>query len=226
MESVQSSAKRLKFCEFTTDAKPQTTTVGEKAPYSAPGIPVQKGHRESTVGWPHECMQLSRRDLLIAISAVVFGIVCGILIGARLSSRAPAYPVASVPGVTGIPVTVTAPRPVITPVPTPVPYPVRTGYASKPFPVTAWVSPGRMAYDSYPTLYVKTKPGASCEADVVYSTGYASVSFPDSTYYTADSKGMMTFRWHEETIGNSGRAYVHCEQGTKTQTVRASFQVD
>jgi hypothetical protein len=39
------------------------------------------------------------------------------------------------------------------------------------FSVTAYVSPNPVSFGAYPTLYARSTPGASCSAQVVYSTG-------------------------------------------------------
>lgn len=92
------------------------------------------------------------------------------------------------------------------------------------FGVKAWVSPSSMSYDAYPTLYARTSPGAKCSASVVYSTGRTPVSFPYVTE-RANRKGMGSWAWQEETIGNSGVANVTCHFRNATKTVQTGFSV-
>ncbi len=93
-----------------------------------------------------------------------------------------------------------------------------------PLLVTAWVTPSAMSHDAYPTLVARTVPGTRCTADVVYSTGYAPVSFTGNLE-RANRQGMVKWPWHEETSGTGGRAYVVCRRGQQTQVGLAGFQV-
>lgn len=106
-----------------------------------------------------------------------------------------------------------------TPVKAPTPAPASSGFF-----VQAYVSPSSMSYDSYPTLYAKTLPGAQCSASVVYSTGRSPVSFPGG-FETAGGSGMVSWSWHEETEGNGGTAEVDCTYHGQDKTAEASFSV-
>ncbi len=75
--------------------------------------------------------------------------------------------------------------------------------------VQASVAPATMPYDAYPILSARSIPGATCAADVVYSTGYAPVSFAGYPQ-TVGASGIVRWGWHEMTKGDSGRATVRC----------------
>ncbi len=96
--------------------------------------------------------------------------------------------------------------------------------AARPFTVKAWVSPDAMPYDAYPTLYVKSVPGATCSASVVYSTGRSPVSF-DGYAQKLSASGVVQWSWHEETKGDGGTATVDCTYRGQERGVDASFSV-
>jgi hypothetical protein len=106
------------------------------------------------------------------------------------------------------------------PLPKPAPRPSTGGSLS----VRAYVVPSTMSYNAYPTLYAKTKPGASCSATVVYSTGRSPVSF-DGSARSVGSSGTVSWSWHEETSGSGGTARVMCSFRRQTKTATASFSV-
>jgi len=82
----------------------------------------------------------------------------------------------------------------------------------------ASVTPAIMPYDAYPILSARSTPGATCAADVVYSTGYAPVSF-NGYPQTVGPSGVVRWGWHEMTKGDSGRATVRCTvKGTPWST--------
>ncbi len=109
---------------------------------------------------------------------------------------------------------------------TPQPLPVvkPAPIAAPAFTVTAWVTPSSMSYDAYPTLYVKSAPGASCSASVTYSTGRSPVSF-DGSPQTLPANGTASWSWHEETVGSGGTATVDCTYHGQDHTADASFTV-
>jgi len=96
--------------------------------------------------------------------------------------------------------------------------------ATSGFAVQAWVSPSSMPYDAYPTFYARTRRGAQCHADVVYSTGRSPVSFGGGTQ-TVGSSGVTGWSWHEETKGNGGTGFVTCQFGSQSKTVTTTFTV-
>jgi len=110
------------------------------------------------------------------------------------------------------------------PPPPPAPRPVPRPSTGGSFTVRAYVVPSSMSYDAYPTLYAKTKPGASCFASVIYSTGRSPRSFDGSTK-TVGSSGSVSWTWHEETTGSGGSATVECVYGGQTKTATANFSV-
>ncbi len=73
----------------------------------------------------------------------------------------------------------------------------------------ASVTPAIMPYDAYPILSARSIPGATCAANVVYSTGYTPVSF-DGYPQTVGASGVVRWGWHEMTKGDSGRATINC----------------
>jgi len=73
----------------------------------------------------------------------------------------------------------------------------------------ARVTPAIMPYDAYPILSARSTRGATCAADVVYSTGYAPVLF-NGYPQTVGASGVVRWGWHEMTKGDSGRATVRC----------------
>ena len=75
--------------------------------------------------------------------------------------------------------------------------------------VQASVTPAIMPYNAYPILSARSIPGATCAANVVYSTGYAPVSF-DGYPQTVGASGVVRWGWHEMTKGDSGRATINC----------------
>jgi hypothetical protein len=109
---------------------------------------------------------------------------------------------------------------VANPPPPPAPKPSTSGS----FSVRAYVVPSTMAYNAYPTLYAKTKPGASCFASVAYSTGRSPRSFDGSTR-TVGSSGTVSWTWHEETTGSGESATVRCSLRGQTKTATAQFSV-
>jgi len=108
------------------------------------------------------------------------------------------------------PVAVLTPGPLATPLP---------GFA-----VQAWVTPDTMRYDAYPVLYARSVPGATCTANVVYSTGYPPVSF-HGTPQTTGADGTVRWGWHEMTKGDSGDASVSCTYHGAVQTGHTRFSV-
>jgi len=108
------------------------------------------------------------------------------------------------------PVAVLTPSPVATPLP---------GFA-----VQAWVTPDTMRYDAYPVLYARSVPGATCTANVVYSTGYPPVSF-HGIPQTTGADGTARWGWHQMTKGDSGDATVSCMYHGAVQTTQARFAV-
>lgn len=114
------------------------------------------------------------------------------------------------------------PAPVVKPRPVPITKPAHA--ASPAFTVAAWVTPSSMSYNAYPTLYVKSVPGASCSASVTYSTGRSPVSF-DGSPQTLSANGTASWSWHEETVGSGGTATVDCTYHGQDHTADASFTV-
>lgn len=109
---------------------------------------------------------------------------------------------------------------------------LRGGTAHAPFTshggalvVHAWVSPSSMPYDAYPTLYARTTPGATCSADVIYTTNRHPVSF-DGSPQRVGSQGVVGWGWHEETVGSGGTAYVSCQLGGRQASTTTAFSVD
>jgi hypothetical protein len=92
------------------------------------------------------------------------------------------------------------------------------------FSVQAYVVPGTMPYGAHPALYAKTKPGATCSATVVYSTGRSPVSF-DGSAREVGSSGTVSWSWHEETSGSGGTATVKCSYRGQTRAATAGFAV-
>jgi len=92
------------------------------------------------------------------------------------------------------------------------------------FSVSAYVSPNPVSYGAYPTLYAKSTPGASCSADVVYSTGRRPVSF-DGSARTVGSSGVASWSWHMESKGSGGTATVSCSLRGQTKTATANFNI-
>jgi hypothetical protein len=60
--------------------------------------------------------------------------------------------------------------------------------------------------DYYVSMWVRTHPGATCYAHVVYSTGYDRYR---SEARIADARGHVWWQWHDET-GDSGKGTVTC----------------
>jgi hypothetical protein len=92
------------------------------------------------------------------------------------------------------------------------------------FSVNAYVSPNPVSYGSYPTLYAKSTPGASCTAQVVYSTGRPPRSF-DGSAKTVGSSGVVSWSWHMESKGTGGTATVICSLHGQTKTAAAKFTI-
>jgi hypothetical protein len=92
------------------------------------------------------------------------------------------------------------------------------------FGVQAYVVPSTMPYGAYPALYAKTKPGATCSATVVYSTGRSPASF-DGSSRSVGSSGTVSWSWHEETSGSGGTARVTCSFRGQTKIATAGFSV-
>lgn len=84
--------------------------------------------------------------------------------------------------------------------------------------------PSTMSYGAYPTLFAQTRRAAVCSAHVVYSTGYAPVSFRGISQ-TVPGSGRVHWPWHEETIGYSGVAYVSCSYGQAEGLAQTAFDV-
>jgi len=105
--------------------------------------------------------------------------------------------------------------------PPPAPTP---GKPSGNFSVSAYVSPNPVSYGSYPTLYAKSTPGASCTARVVYSTGRAPVSF-DGSAKTVGISGVLGWSWHMESKGTGGTATVSCSLHGRIKSATASFRI-
>lgn len=116
------------------------------------------------------------------------------------------------------------PRPAPVVKPRPLPIIKHAPVAAPAFTVTAWVTPSSMSYNAYPTLYVKSTPGASCSASVTYSTGRSPVSF-DGSPQTLPANGTASWSWHEETVGSGGTATVDCTYHGQDHTADASFTV-
>jgi cardiolipin synthase A/B len=98
------------------------------------------------------------------------------------------------------------------------------GVAQGAFSIRAVVSPATMSYNAYPTLTAYTNPGASCSAQVVYSTGRAPASFNGSAQ-TVPASGSVSWTWHEETKGTGGVATVTCSYKGATKSAEATFSV-
>jgi len=113
-------------------------------------------------------------------------------------------------------------RAYLPPVAAPTPGPLATPLPG--FVVQAWVTPGTMRYDAYPVLYARSLPGATCAANVVYSTGYPPVSF-HGTPQTTGVDGTVRWGWHEMTKGDSGDATVSCTYHGAAQTGHTRFSV-
>ncbi len=77
-----------------------------------------------------------------------------------------------------------------------------------------------MPYDAYPVLTARSVSGATCTADVVYSTGYSPVSF-HGTLQTTGANGMVRWGWHEMTKGDDGDASVSCSYHGVAQTAQS-----
>jgi len=105
-----------------------------------------------------------------------------------------------------------------------VPTAIGTAGPGAAFLVQTWVTPETMPYDAYPVLTARTGSGATCTADVMYSTGYPPRSF-DGASETAGADGLVRWAWHEMTRGDSGEAAVSCTLAGQTQTARTEFAV-
>ena len=92
------------------------------------------------------------------------------------------------------------------------------------FSVSTYVSPNPVPYGSHPTLYARSTPGASCTAQVVYSTGRLPVSF-DGSARTVGSSGIVGWSWHMESKGTGGTATVTCTLRGLTKTATMSFSI-
>lgn len=92
------------------------------------------------------------------------------------------------------------------------------------FTIRTWVSPDTMPYNAYPTLYVKSAPGATCAASVMYSTGRSPVSFSGYAQ-TLPASGTVQWSWHEETKGDGGIATVDCSYRGQQREAVAQFAV-
>ncbi len=90
--------------------------------------------------------------------------------------------------------------------------------------VQASVTPAIMPYNAYPILSARGSPGATCTAAVVYSTGYAPVSF-DGSAQTVGVSGVVRWGWHEMTKGDSGRAIVRCTLKGTPSSAETTFAV-
>jgi len=90
--------------------------------------------------------------------------------------------------------------------------------------VSAYVSPNPVSYGANPTLYAKSTPGASCSAQVVYSTGRPPRSF-DGSAKTVGSSGVVSWSWHMESKRTGGTATVSCSLRGQTKTATASFRI-
>lgn len=94
---------------------------------------------------------------------------------------------------------------------------------ASPLQVRAWVSPGSMPYNAYPTLNARVQAGASCLASVTYfNTNRRPVSFHG---YTKRSTGTVSWSWHEETKGSGGSAYVPCSLDGRQGSATVTFTV-
>jgi hypothetical protein len=92
------------------------------------------------------------------------------------------------------------------------------------FSVSAYVSLNPVSYGSYPTLYAKSTPGATCTADVVYSTGRRPVSF-DGSAKTVGSSGVVSWSWQMESKRSGGTATVSCTLHGPTKIATATFTI-
>jgi hypothetical protein len=95
---------------------------------------------------------------------------------------------------------------------------------SDSFSVRASVSPNPVSYGAYPTLYAFSSPGASCTANVVYSTGRALVSF-NGTAQTVGASGKVGWSWHMESKGSGGTGTVICTYQEQSRNASASFTI-
>jgi hypothetical protein len=86
------------------------------------------------------------------------------------------------------------------------------------------ISPNPVPYGAHPTLTVVATRGASCTADVLYSTGRRPVSFNGSAQ-TVGGGGSVSWSWHMESKGSSGTATVTCSLGGRSATQSATFGI-
>ncbi len=86
------------------------------------------------------------------------------------------------------------------------------------------ISPNPVPYGAHPVLTVNATPGASCTADVVYSTGRRPVSF-DGSAQRVGSSGQVSWSWHMESKGTSGTATVTCSLNGKSMSQAATFGI-
>jgi hypothetical protein len=81
-----------------------------------------------------------------------------------------------------------------------------------------------MPYNSYPTLYGSTLPGATCTASVIYNNGYRPTSFTGSQQ-TAGANGLVAWGWHEETTSTGGTGTVTCSFQGQAASASTTFIV-
>jgi hypothetical protein len=92
------------------------------------------------------------------------------------------------------------------------------------FSVCAYVSPNPVSYGSYPQLVAKSTPGATCTAQVVYSTGRPPRSF-DGSAKTVGSSGIVSGSWHRESKRSGGTATVTCSLHGRSKTITAGLAI-
>jgi hypothetical protein len=108
------------------------------------------------------------------------------------------------------------------PTPTAIPTPVPQARVS----VVVTVSPDTISYGDYPTVTIRTSPGASCDISVVYDTGRSPTSYPEHTA-TADASGTITEsgQWHMESRGSGGIVSATCSLAGQSGSGSADFTI-
>ena len=95
-------------------------------------------------------------------------------------------------------------------------------------PIAIAVTPDPMPQDTAAYVSVLTSPGASCSAQVIYSTGQTPQAFGSTYYqksYTAASNGAIVWFWNQNVNAAGGWALAVCTEHGKLSHADTFFAI-
>ncbi|MDB5077461.1 MAG: hypothetical protein JWO42_3640 [Chloroflexi bacterium] len=101
-------------------------------------------------------------------------------------------------------------------------------HAAAKLTVKVAFAPTVIPYDSSAVLAVKTSPGATCSATVVYANGKAAQGFAKHVGKAVHvpKGGISEWVWHEQVTKNkAGTATVRCSLNGSTVVTKAKFKL-